>query len=156
MRQRFQSRSLLGGAVLGVALAAFSIDVKGQAGKRPLTYDVYDTWKTIQGTTLSRDGQWLAYAVTAQGVDGELIVRNLASGQEYRHPRGTNPEITPDGRFVVFIVAQSKADEERQREQERRAGAARGGPARGGEAAGDGARTPVRTSAGIMALATGE
>src|SRR5688572_24903159 len=112
-------RSLLCGTVFGLALAALSIDVSGQSGKRALTYDVYDTWKSIQGTTMSRDGQWLAYAITAQGVDGELVVRNLQSGQEYRHPRGTNPEITADGKFVVFTIAQSKADEERQREQER-------------------------------------
>ena len=119
----------------------------GQAAALP-AYDVYDAWKTIQGTTLSRDGVWLAYATSAQGVDGELVVRNLQSGQQYRHPRGTSPQITPDGKFVVFTIAQSKADEERQREQERRAGArgqARGG---GGENQGDGARAPVRTSAG--------
>ena len=153
MRQQRQRGSLWCGVAFGLALAALSIDLQGQAGKRPLTYDVYDTWKSIQGTTLSRDGQWLAYAVTAQGVDGELIVRNLQSGQEYRHPRGINPEITPDGKFVVFTIAQSKADEERQREQERRAGAR--GQGRGGEQ-GEGARQPVRTSAGIMTLATGQ
>ena len=156
MRQWWQRSSVLCGATFVAVLSLLSIDVRGQAGKRPLTYDVYDAWKTIQGTTLSRDGVWLAYATSAQGVDGELVVRNLQSGQEYRHPRGTSPQITPDGKFVVFTIAQSKADEERQREQERRAGArgqARGG---GGENQGDGARAPVRTSAGIMALATGQ
>ncbi len=154
MRQWLQRRSLVCGAAFVAVLAILSIDVRGQAGKRPLTYDVYDAWKTIQGTTLSRDGVWLAYATTAQGVDGELIVRNLQSGQEYRHPRGINPQITPDAKFVVFTIAQSKADEERQREQERRAGAR--GQARGGENQGETARAPVRTAAGIMALATGQ
>ena len=154
MRHPLQRWSVFGTAVFVLALYALSLDVRGQAGKRPLTYDVYDTWKSIQGTTLSRDGQWLAYAVTAQGVDGELIVRNLQSGQEYRHARGINPAITPDGRFVVFTIAQSKADEERQREQERRAGAR--GQGRGSEGQGEGARAPVRTSAGIMTLATGQ
>ena len=33
------------------------------AAKRPLSYDAYDAWWSIQGTTLSRDGQWLAYAL---------------------------------------------------------------------------------------------
>ena len=157
MRQRLQRRSLLCGAAFVAVLSILSVDIRGQAGKRPLTpltYDVYDAWKTIQGTTLSRDGLWLAYATTAQGVDGELIVRNLQSGQEYRHPRGINPQITPDAKFVVFTIAQSKADEERQREQERRAGAR--GQARGGENQADTARTPVRTSAGIMSLASGQ
>jgi len=30
------------------------------AGKKPLSYDAYDYWQSIQGTTLSRDGEWLA------------------------------------------------------------------------------------------------
>ena len=28
--------------------------------KRPIAHDVYDSWKSIQGTKLSRDGVWLA------------------------------------------------------------------------------------------------
>jgi hypothetical protein len=34
---------------------------------------------------LSRDGQWLTYALTAQGLDGQLVVRNLQTGQELKH-----------------------------------------------------------------------
>ena len=62
--------------------------------KKPLTYDVMDAWRSIAGTRLSNDGQWLAYAVTAPADDGELIVRNLNSGQEYKQPRGTAPQFT--------------------------------------------------------------
>jgi dipeptidyl aminopeptidase/acylaminoacyl peptidase len=141
--------------MFALTLSGLSIDLRGQAAKRPLTYDVFDAWKSIQGTTLSRDGQWLAYSVTAQGLDGELIVRNLQTGQEYRHPRGTNPEITPDGRFVVFGIVPTKADDERQREQERRAGA-RGAGQGGRENQGGNQRNPPRNSAGIMNLATGQ
>ena len=70
------------------------VDLNAQSpvpAKRPLTYDVVDYWRSIGGTRLSDDGQWLAYAVTAQGEDGELIVRNLRSSQEFKHPRGTGP-----------------------------------------------------------------
>jgi hypothetical protein len=56
-------------AIFTLTLAALSIDLRGQAAKRPLTYDVFDAWKSIQGTTLSRDGQWLAYGITAQALD---------------------------------------------------------------------------------------
>src|SRR5262245_40132750 len=85
------------------ALAALQWTLTAQspspAAKRPLSYDVVDYWKSIQGTRLSDDGQWLAYATTAQGDDGEVIVRNLRSGQEYKQPRGTAPAFTPDARF---------------------------------------------------------
>jgi dipeptidyl aminopeptidase/acylaminoacyl peptidase len=156
MHQRFPHRiATVCCAAIFLSLSALSIDMRGQAGKRPLTYDVFDAWKSIQGTTLSRDGQWLAYAVTAQAVDGDLIVRNLQSGQEYRHPRGTNPEITPDAKFVVFTIVPTKADDERERERERRAGG-RGQGQRGGENQGAGQRNQPRDSAGIMNLATGQ
>ena len=40
------------------------------AAKRPLGYDAVDYWKSIQGTRLSDDGQWLAFATSAQSEDG--------------------------------------------------------------------------------------
>ncbi len=136
----------------------FEAELGAQAasGKRALGYDAYDAWWSIQGTTLSRDGQWLAYALTSQGIDGQLVVRNLRTDQEFRHPRGTNPTITPDGRFVTFTISQTKADEEKERLAGRgRAG--EGGAGRGAESAGRGnANTPPRTAAGIMTLATGQ
>ncbi|MBA2260388.1 MAG: hypothetical protein H0W18_15965, partial [Acidobacteria bacterium] len=130
-------------------------------GKRPITYDAMDSWRSIAGTRLSDDGQWLAYAVTAQGDDGELIVRNLRSTQEFKHARGTGPQFTADGKVVIFTIAQSKADEERERQQNR----ARGGQAGegGGEnqpaaegGRGNQRRQEPRSGLGIMSLATGQ
>ena len=72
---------------ISLAALAFQWPLTAQvpiSAKRPLTYDVVDYWKSIQGTRLSDDGQWLAYATTAPGDDGELVVRNLRSGQEYK------------------------------------------------------------------------
>ena len=54
--------------------------------KRPLSYDVVDYWRSIQGTRLSNDGQWLAYALTSQAEDGELVVRNLQDGPGVQAP----------------------------------------------------------------------
>src|SRR5579884_3453463 len=98
---------------LAAALLAFQFHPAAQAAaaKRPLGYDAVDDWRSIQGIRLSDDGQWLAYATTMQGDDGEVIVRNLRTGQEFRQPRGTSPQFTPDAKFVVFTIAQPKADE---------------------------------------------
>src|SRR5262249_34473286 len=128
------------------------------AGKKPLSYDAYDYWQSIQGTTLSRDGEWLAYALTSQGADGALVVRNTRTGAEFRHPRGTNPSFTPDAKFVVFTIAQTKAEEERERREAQRnqRGNQRGGgenQAGGGE---NRRNNPPRTAAGIMALPSGQ
>jgi dipeptidyl aminopeptidase/acylaminoacyl peptidase len=126
------------------------------AGKKPLSYDAYDYWQSIQGTTLSRDGEWLAYALTSQGADGELVVRNTRTGSEFRHPRGTNPSFTPDAKFVVFTIAQTKEEEERERKEAQRT---QRGNQRGGEnqTGGENRRNnPPRTAAGIMALPSGQ
>src|SRR5262245_3036455 len=47
--------------------------------KRPLTHQDYDSWRSIQGQTLSRDGKFIGYALIPQDGDGEIVVRNLRS-----------------------------------------------------------------------------
>jgi dipeptidyl aminopeptidase/acylaminoacyl peptidase len=161
MRQRLHGRTI----VLAVGtLLAFQLSLTAQspvAAKRPLAYDVVDSWKSIQGTRLSNDGMWLAYAVTSQGEDGELIVRQTRSNQEFRHARGTNPSFTHDGKSVVFTIAQPKADEERENRQNERAEGqqASGQTEEQGAGGGRGAnarRNEPRTGMGIMSLATGQ
>jgi hypothetical protein len=117
--------------------------------KRPLSYDAFDYWRSIQGTRLSDDGQWLAYALTSQGEDGELVVRNVQGGQELKHPRGTNPQFTPDGKFVLFTIVPPKGGEDDEAEAEGAAPAGRGGAQGGGNQA-------SRNEAGIMALPGGQ
>lgn len=133
------------------------------ASKRPLAYDAVDYWRSIQGTRLSNDGQWLAYAMTSQAEDGELVVRNTKTGQEFRHPRGTAPSFTSDGKFVVFTIAQSKADEEKERLANRRRGEGQSGEQEAGAGEGRGAgrgaaarRQEPRTGLGIMSLSDGK
>ena len=73
--------------------------------KKVITHDVYDSWKSIQGTKISLDGAWIAYALTPQEGDGELVVRSVKTNAEIRAPRGRDPIITSDNRFVVYAIA---------------------------------------------------
>src|SRR5262249_32979000 len=84
------------------ALVLVIAPLGAQSTKKAITHDVYDGWRSIQGTKLSRDGAWVAYALNPQEGDGELVVRNLKTSAEIRAPRGRNAVITPDNRFVVF------------------------------------------------------
>ena len=52
--------------------------------RRPITHADYDSWHAIQSKKLSRDGEWVAYALMPQAGDAELVVRNIASGAEFR------------------------------------------------------------------------
>ena len=69
--------------------------------KRPLTHADYDGWRHIQNQQLSNDGHFLAYAVFPQVGDGELVVRNLATGAEVREPIGELPPPPPPNYATV-------------------------------------------------------
>src|SRR5262249_56621229 len=91
-----------------------------QAASKPITHDVYDSWKSIQGTKISADGVWLAYALVPQDGDGELVVRNLKTSAEIRAPRGRDPIITTDSHFVVFAIAPLKKDVDQARKAKKK------------------------------------
>ncbi len=104
------------------------------AGKKAITQDTYDEWRSIQGATLSSDGKWAAYTLTPVVGDGELVVRSTGTATEYRAPRGYTgrPQLMPaadsaalftaqaaqfsaDGRFVAFVQYAPRAEFERAR-----------------------------------------
>jgi dipeptidyl aminopeptidase/acylaminoacyl peptidase len=123
---------------LGSVLARSAHAEQGQqtsATKRPLNHQDYDSWRSIQAQQISRDGKFVAYAFLPQDDDGEIIVRNVASGAEWRAPRGYRPPVPPpddpsvnvgevlaaqarlvrpaftaDSRFVVFSIEPTKAE----------------------------------------------
>jgi dienelactone hydrolase len=155
LRQRRSILAISCVVVLALTWSSWPLSAQSSA-RRPLTYDVVDYWRSIQGTRLSDDGQWLAYAVTSQGDDGELIVRHLVGGKELRQARGTGPQFTPDGKFVMFTIVPLKADDEAARNQGAGAGAAAGGGGGGEEGQGQNQNQPNRNSLGIMALPGGD
>src|SRR6478672_9432878 len=103
-----------------IALFVAPLGAQQPSAKKPVTHDVYDGWKSIQGTKVSRDGMWVAYALVPQDGDGELVVHNLKTNREYHAPRGRNPVITPDSTFVVFEKSPLKADVDKARKAKRR------------------------------------
>jgi dipeptidyl aminopeptidase/acylaminoacyl peptidase len=112
------------------------------ASKRPLTHRDYDSWKSIAGQQLSRDGKFLAYSVFPQEGDGELVVRDLAAEKDWRFAAGAippapdteneeNPEAPPpvrgiriafsgDGKYVIATTFPPKAETDKARKERRR------------------------------------
>lgn len=76
-----------------------------QSGKRPLTHDDYDDWKSIRSQQISANGRWVTYQVTPQDGDGELVIRSLRDATEHRFERGAGARFSRDSRFVAFRVA---------------------------------------------------
>lgn len=59
--------------------------------KRPLTLADYDNWRSIVSRGISRDGKYVAYAEMPAVGDGEVVVREIATGKEVRLPVGALP-----------------------------------------------------------------
>lgn len=79
--------------------------VQTPGGKKVLDHSVYDGWKSIRGTTLSNDGQWVAYAIAPQEGDMVLEVQNTKTKKKYAFPVGqslTLPAGSPTAPRVSF------------------------------------------------------
>lgn len=78
-----------------------------QAPKKPLDHSVYDSWKTIRGTTISNDGKWIAYAIAPQEGDMILEIQNTKSGVKKAYPIGQSLTL-PTGAPIVPRISFSK------------------------------------------------
>lgn len=103
--------------VFGLIFANFGLTTNARqspsaqpTAKRPLAHQDYDGWRSIQGQTISRDGKFIAYALIPQDGDGEIVVRNLATGVEWRYGRGWRPPTPPpDGAETPAPAALAQA-----------------------------------------------
>ncbi len=124
-----------------LSLAAFA----QTAAKRPMNHRDYDPWNTITGQALSRDGKFLAYSVFPEEGDGQIVVRNLATGKEVRENAGALPPapdaqnaeapaegpgsparnaklaFTADGKFLISSAFPKKADTDQAKKDKKRA-----------------------------------
>src|SRR5215510_4452524 len=130
-----QAASLVCVIALLVTCFAQALSQQSAQGKRPLTHQDYDSWHSIQSPQISRDGKFVAYAYMAQDADSEIVARNVATGAEWRAPRGYHPPLPPpdestpnvaeviaaqarlvrpaftaDSHFVVFSIEPTKAE----------------------------------------------
>lgn len=115
------------------------------ATKRALTHQDYDSWRSITAQQISRDGKFVAYAYVPQDGDGEIVVRNIATGVDWRAPRGYRPPVPPpddpgtniaeiqaeqarllrpvftaDSRFLVFGTEPGKAELNKAKKEKRK------------------------------------
>lgn len=82
-------RSLRAGLLaIGVVSMLPLATAQAQSARKPITQDVYDTWRGILSPTMARSGGWVAYTNSPNIGDGELVVRATAGGTEFKLPRG--------------------------------------------------------------------
>ncbi len=132
------------------AVSLFTLSLLAQpAPKRPLKHTDYDNWRTIANQQLTHDGKLVVYALNPQDADGEVVARVIATGAEYRYPRGHRPEAPPATPSDGETVEPSPDGQEATAEfEDQGRGGGRGGA--GGAAAGG--PGPVVTADGRFAV----
>jgi dipeptidyl aminopeptidase/acylaminoacyl peptidase len=142
LRRSSLKQLLLISCIFALALSG-SAAGQQSAKKRPLTHSDYDSWHTIQTPRLSRDGKFLAYALTPEDGDGEVVVRNIGIGTEWRYGIGARqtqtadeeeaggagaPPLAPvppavfsfDDRFVAFQIRPSKTEMDKAKKEKKK------------------------------------
>lgn len=93
--------------VLAVLLAP--APMLAQSAKKPLTVSDYSKWRSIDVSAISADGQWVVYATRLTNTlpaDAKPIVRvrNVATGDETEILHASQPQFSPDGKWVTYLV----------------------------------------------------
>lgn len=74
------------------------------AQKKPLTIDDLATWRDIQNSRISNDGNWVAYNLKGEQGDGVLELWNATNGSTWQYPRGEGGRFTEDNTHLVFLI----------------------------------------------------
>ena len=137
-----QTRPVPASRAFGFAglLVLFALAASAQQPKRPLNHKDYDGWRSIHNPVLSRDGKYLAYGLFPQDGDGQVVVREIATGKEFRQDAGAVPAAPPrmaddpeeppqrglrlsftsDGRYLAAGTYPAKAETEKAKKEKKK------------------------------------
>ncbi|MFW6139967.1 MAG: alpha/beta hydrolase family protein [Acidobacteriota bacterium] len=99
--------------------------------KKPLTHEVYDSWKSIFHSEISPDGNWVLYLEAPQDGDAEVVVIKLSGVKELRYTigysgEGTDAERVADAQFsydsnyAVFLISPSQEEVEKAKDNKKK------------------------------------
>jgi dipeptidyl aminopeptidase/acylaminoacyl peptidase len=112
----FRAARVLAASALFLLVLATSGSLSAQPqAKKVLTFADENVWRTPSTPVLSHDGNYIAYATWPAEGDGESIVRHIASGKEFKFPRGggvalVSPKFTPNTKLVLLPLTPTKAE----------------------------------------------
>ena len=72
--------------------------------KIPLDHSVYDSWKSLTGTTVSNDGRIVATLISPQEGDTTLYIRDLSTNRTLTLERVIRYKLSTDGKWSVGLV----------------------------------------------------
>jgi len=85
-------------------------------------------WKSIRGTTISANGNWLAFYLVPQEGDGNLKVKNTAQDKEYSFPIGEPPTyfsssalcFSEDSQWLAYTVYPTRKEARKLKKQKKK------------------------------------
>ncbi len=78
------------------------------APRKPLTHDVYDSWKEITYRALTNDGAFAVYTVNPQDGDGKIVFHSVKANTQDSIHRASDISLMWDSRFAVFKIKPPK------------------------------------------------
>ncbi|MEG1587590.1 MAG: S9 family peptidase, partial [Bacteroidales bacterium] len=90
-------KNLLLGALLCGSLSMY-------AEKKPLDHSVYDQWKSIGETSLSKDGSYVLYQIKPQEGDASLVIDHLSDNNRILIERGHTGIFTQDQEYAICLI----------------------------------------------------
>ena len=74
------------------------------SAQKPLTHDVYDSWKNINTTILSYDGRYISWEINPEQGDGWLYLFDQKKSALDSFARGYNARFSASSGFLVFQI----------------------------------------------------
>ena len=71
---------------------------------KPLTHEVYDSWKEIPDKMISNDGSTVVYSLNPQDGDGRVMIHPFMSAKGNFVHRGTEIRLTDDSEYAIFKI----------------------------------------------------
>ncbi len=72
--------------------------------KQPLDHSVYDSWKSLQGASISNDGKIISALIAPQEGDTTLFIQNRVNNRTLEVERVRNYNLSSDGRWIVARI----------------------------------------------------
>ena len=91
------------------AVAPTSVALAQTAPKKVLSVDDYSKWKSIGNQSISGDGKWVAYVLSAtntEPTDAKPVLHlvRLDNSQDLEIPNGGAPAFSPDSKWLAYTV----------------------------------------------------
>ncbi|MFD1768882.1 S9 family peptidase [Sphingobacterium suaedae] len=88
-------------AILGLTVA---LTTAVFAQKRPIDHTVYDGWKSVTNTEVSKSGQFIYYQITPQEGDGLFQLKNRNNELLFSIPRTSDVKLTQGESYLIGTI----------------------------------------------------